>query len=359
MLKLFNKDYHSPGTPPGTLASDTIDDSAPLNFLTLDYSEDSLVEIDNALPSDIEAKLESNTATWFQVQGSPNADWMQQYGSLFKLHPLVQEDILNGGQRPKLESYDDQLFIVMNLPDDVDGVITINQLYLCWHKHYLISFYTGDKDTFSPLLKRLRTSGTRSRRSGLDYLVYLIMDLAIDQAFPVLETLGLGLETLEEKLLQEPDQSVLHEIHEAKRHIILLRRGIWPQREVLNQLIRDENAWVEDPTQVYLRDCYDHTIQVMDLLESYRDMSASLLDLYLSSASMRMNEVMRLLTIFTTIFIPLTFIAGVYGMNFAGESQSPWAMPELRWSFGYPFVWGLFIVIAIGMLIFFRRKRWL
>lgn len=358
-MRLFHKRYHPPGTAPGTLASATSPERRPPVVHLLDYSSQGLLEREQPDLELVTEKLNCDSVSWLRVNGRPDAEWMQRFGNIIDLHPLAQEDILNGGQRSKLEPYDGQLFIVMNLPESQGNEINIHQLYLFWHKHYLVSFYTGAHDPFDPLLKRIRTTGTRLRNHGLDYLAYAILDLAIDKAFPVLETLGMELEALEERMMDDPDQSVLHAIHNIKRQIILLRRAVWPQREVINQLLRDEDEWISEPVRLYLRDCYDHTVQIMDLVESYRDTGASLHDLYLSSASMRMNDIMRVLTIIATIFIPLTFIAGVYGMNFAGESQSPWAMPELRWYFGYPLVWLSFIIIAVAMLLWLRRKRWL
>lgn len=358
-MRLFHKRYHPPGTAPGTLVTHEVETYTPPSVHLLDYSAEGIREMEQPELDAIHGTLTAGSVTWIRVNGRPDADWMQHFGTLIDLHPLAQEDILNGGQRSKLEPYDRQLFIVMNLPDVRDGSITIDQLYLFWHEHYLVSFYTGPHDPFEPLLKRIRTAGTRLRSHGLDYLAYSVLDLAIDKAFPVLETLGLELEALEERMMNEPDQSMLRAVHIIKRQIILLRRAVWPQRDVVNQLLRDENSWISEPVRLYLRDCYDHTVQIMDLVESYRETGASLHDLYLSSASMRMNEIMRVLTVIATIFIPLTFIAGVYGMNFGGESKSPWAMPELRWAFGYPLIWLVFILVAAVMLIWFRRKRWL
>jgi len=358
-MRLFHKRYHPPGTAPGTLTGGAAPGQEPPSVHLVDYSTDGLIEIDQPDAGVIRNRIKTDSITWLRVTGSPDAEAMRGIASLIDLHPLAQEDIVNGGQRSKLDTYDDQLFIVMNLPEVVDGTINIYQLYLLWHDKYLVTFYTGDSDPFEPLLKRFRTAGTRLESHGLDYLAYAIIDLAIDTAFPVLEFMGLELESLEERVVDDPDQSVLHAIHDIKRQMILLRRGIWPQREVINQLLRDESSRISEPVQLYLRDCYDHTVQIMDLVESYRDTGASLHDLYLSSASMRMNDIMRVLTIIATIFIPLTFIAGVYGMNFAGESNSPWAMPELKWPLGYPLIWLSFVIIAVVMLAWFRRKRWL
>lgn len=358
-MRLFNKRYHSPGTEPGTLQTQPVPQDQPVTVSLIDYSADNLQEFPQPDPATISEKLNAPGFTWLRVNGTPDAKWMQDYSPLIDLHPLAQEDILNGGQRSKLEPYDNQLFMVMDVPDFHSGSLSIDQLYLLWHKQYLVTFFTGDNDPFDILLKRLRTPGTRLRNRGLDYLTYTILDVAIDKAFPVLEFMGLELEALEERMIDRPNQSLLQAIHGIKRQIIFVRRALWPQREVINQLLRDEGGWVSEPVRIYLRDCYDHTVQIMDLLEAYRETGSSLHDLYLSSVSMRMNDVMRVLTIIATIFIPLTFIAGVYGMNFASQSNSPWAMPELRWSWGYPMVWLLFLLIAGGMLIWFRRKRWL
>lgn len=358
-MRLFHKRYHPPGTAPGTLVTRTAQANRPPTLHLLKYSADDISEVEQPELDAIGGMLKSDKVTWLRVNGCPDADWMHRFGTLIDLHPLAQEDILNGGQRSKLEPYDNQLFIVMNLPDIHDDSVEIEQLYLFWHEQYLVTFYTGMHDPFEALLKRLHAVGTRLRSHGLDYLAYAILDLAIDKAFPVLEFLGLKLEALEERMMDHPDQSILRATHNLKRQIILLRRAVWPQREVINQLFRDESDWISEPVRLYLRDCYDHTVQIMDLVESYRDTGASLHDLYLSSASMRMNDIMRVLTIIATIFIPLTFITGVYGMNFGGESTSPWAMPELRWPFGYPLVWLSFVVIATVMLFWFRRKRWL
>ena len=213
-------------------------------------------------------------------------------------------------------------------------------------------------DPFEPIRIRLRDHAGRIRERGADYLLYALIDLVIDEGFPVLELLGDEIEQLEEQLLEAPTRNSLHQLHHLKRTMLIVRRMLWPQREVLNALVRDENGIIAEENQVYYRDCYDHTIQIMDLIETYRDMVTGLLDIYLSSVSYRLNEIMRVLTIIATIFIPLTFIVGVYGMNFSND-DSPWAMPELRWYYGYPLVWLLMIGVLVAMLAYFRRKKWL
>lgn len=358
-MRLFRKRYHPPGTEPGTLSAKQNQADQPRNVQLIEYSSDWINETENPDMTALRSKLHSDKLTWLRFNGLPDAEWMHQLGSVIDIHPLAQEDILNGGQRSKIEPYDGQFFIVIDVPDLKNKKLSIDQLYILWHKNYLITFDTGRKDMFDPVLKRLHSEGTRVRKHSLDYLIYAILDLAIDQAFPVLEHLGTQLEDLEEELMEGPDENVLHKIHHVKRQIIHLRRAFWPQRDVISQLMRDEDNWFSKPVRLFLRDCYDHTVQIMELIESYRDTSSSLHDLYLSSASMRMNDIMKVLAIISTVFIPLTFIAGVYGMNFSGESNSFWAMPELRWSYGYPAVWLLFILITSGMLVWFRKKKWL
>jgi magnesium transporter len=278
-------------------------------------------------------------------------------GEVFGLHSLAMEDIHNSGQRPKVESFDDQLFVVMALPLMEEDLVRIHQISFVMGDRFLVSFCETGFSPFEPIMRRLQMREGRLRERGVDFLLYGLLDLVIDQGFPVLEDFGLQLEDLEERILQAASSDTLGRIHVVKRELILLRRMLWPQRDVVNELLRGDQKLVREDTLVYLRDCYDHTVQVMDLIETYRDMSASMLDIYLSSVSNRMNEVMRVLTVIATIFIPLTFIAGVYGMNF-DRTAGPWSMPELGWPFGYGLVWLLMIAVALGMLVFFRRRGW-
>ncbi|MGB5736731.1 MAG: magnesium/cobalt transporter CorA, partial [Thiohalocapsa sp.] len=233
------------------------------------------------------------------------------------------------------------------------------QISLFIGKGYLISFCGQAQDPFEAVRSRLRNHAGRIRRGGSDYLLYALLDVIIDHAFPLLETYGERIEALEEALLDRPEPDILAQIHQLRRELLLMRRMLWPQREVLSQLFHEECPCIEQDTKFFLRDCYDHTVQILDLLESYREMAASMVDVYLSSLSNRLNESMRLLTIIATLFIPLTFIAGVYGMNFGNDTQSWWAMPELRWDYGYPAVWLLMIAVAGVMLYLFKRNKWM
>ncbi|MGD8476739.1 MAG: magnesium/cobalt transporter CorA, partial [Burkholderiales bacterium] len=235
--------------------------------------------------------------------------------------------------------------------------IRIHQLSLFLGKNFVISFHHGDVDPFEPVRKRLHDRVGRLRQRSADYLLQALIDLVIDDGFPVLEWLGDEIEKIEEEMLETPTSANLRSLYEIKRTLVILRRVLWPQREVVNRLVRGESPLISDGTKMYFSDCYDHTIQIMDLVESYRDMATGLTDVYLSSVSHRLNETMRVLTMIATLFIPLTFIVGLYGMNFQ-NANSPWAMPELHWYYGYPLVWLLMIVVVIGMLAYFRHRKW-
>ena len=356
----FTKRYHPPGTSPGTLQRSGDAELVPLKLYLTDYTVTEFTEHDLATPEECHGYLDSESITWIHVQGDAEPSTLRQLGALFGLHQLALEDVINSGQRPKVDDYKDQLFVVMAHPilNTDPPAVTIAQISLFAGKNFLVSFHPGSGDPFEPVRRRLREGSGRIRERGVDYLLYALIDLIVDEGFPVLEMLGEEIEDLEDELLDHPTRDTLHQLHRLRRTMLVVRRMLWPQREVLNGLMRDQSGIILDQSQVYYRDCYDHTIQIMDLVETYRDMITSLLDVYLSSISYRLNEIMRILTIIATIFIPLTFIVGVYGMNFANPA-SPWAMPELRWYFGYPLVWVLIIAVFGGMMIYFRRKRWL
>ena len=357
-MAYFTKRYHPPGTSPGTLIDEVSTELENVVIHLTDYTNQEFVELELNDASECSSYLERDTITWIHVQGAVEAETLRELGNLFGLHPLALEDVLNTGQRPKADSYDEQLFVVMNLPIIEDESVEIEQISLFLGKNFLISFHRGENHPFEPVMKRLRKHSGKIRERKADYLLYALLDVIIDRGFPVLEYFGEQIEDLEEELLEKPDNQTLGQIHHTKRELLTLRRMLWPQREVLNLLIRDEQPQISEDTHIYLRDCYDHTIQIMDLIETYREMAASMLDVYLSSISNRMNEVMKVLTVIATIFIPLTFLVGVYGMNFGARSNSPWAMPELDWYYGYPLLWLLMIAISGGMILYFRRRNW-
>jgi magnesium transporter len=356
-MTLFNKHYHPAGTAPGTLTKKRPDDAKPLRIRLIDYNVDEMTVLDAATAEDCVPFLDRETVTWVHVDGLPTQMSFEKLGASFRLHTLALEDVVNTGQRPKVQVFPDHLFIVMNIPLMKQDSVVVHQLSLFVGDNFLISFCEADFAAFDLVVDRLKRIGGRMRRRGVDYLMYSLLDFVIDRGFPVLETFGLQLEELEEQILEFADKESLGTIHQIRRELILLRRSLWPQREVINQLLRDESGILSEETRLYLRDCYDHVVQIMDLLETYRDMVSSLLEIYLSSVSNRMNDVMRVLTVIATIFIPLTFIAGVYGMNF-DRAAGPLSMPELGQPLGYVFVWFAMLVVAIGMVLFFRSRKW-
>lgn len=356
-MALFNKRYHPAGTAPGTLSKERLNDAKPLRIRLVDYDADRVTILDNMTAEDCKSYLERQTVTWINVEGQPTEDALRELGASFGLHSLALEDVLNTGQRPKAQAFSDHLFIIMSLPVMGGNQVEVHQLSLFMGDRFLISFCESEVMALEPIFDRLKLAASRMRSRGADYLMYSLLDFVIDRAFPVLESFGLQLEEIEEQILDFADKESLGKIHQVRRELILLRRNLWPQREVINQLLRDESPLIHEDTQLYLRDCYDHTVQVMDLLETYRDMVASMLEIYLSSVSNRMNDVMRVLTVIATIFIPLTFIVGVYGMNF-DRTAGPLSMPELGQPLGYAFVWTAMLAIAVGMILFFRSRKW-
>jgi len=357
-MSFFTKRYHPPGTRPGTLALKGLPPLTPPRISLIDYSDTQLEEIEEITPEACLAYLDRPTTTWIHIQGDADPDTLNELGRTFNLHDLALEDIINSGQRPKTELYDEQLFVILSHPileDDYGGT---EQVSLFLGTNVIFSFHDGKHDPFGPVRKRLRKHTGRIRQKGPDYLLYTLIDLVIDQCFPVLDRFGSELEEVEEELLENPTKETMQRLHELKRDALLLRRMLWPQREVINHLMQDGEYPIDTEIKLYFRDCYDHTIQIMDLLETYRDMTTGMLDLYLSSVNNKMNETMKVLTVIATIFIPLTFIAGIYGMNFGNKTDSPWAMPELNWYYGYPLIWIVMIAIGGGLLYLFKRKEW-
>lgn len=290
---------------------------------------------------------------WINVDGLDQIEVIEKLGSCFKIHPLTLEDILNTGQRPKMEDYDSYIYTVlkMMLLDTEKEEIVIDQVSIIIGHGYILSFQEREGDVFDPLRERLKNPASRLRKNGVDYLAYGLIDAVIDNYFLILEHFGEKIEDLEDELVRDPSPDTLKVIQKYKRDMILLRKSVWPLRELINGLQKVESGLITAPTQIYLRDIYDHTIQVIDSIEAFRDILASMVDVYLSSVSNRMNDIMKVLTIIATIFIPLTFIAGVYGMNFD-------YMPELRWRWGYPVVMLSMTLLGISMFFYFKKRRW-
>jgi magnesium transporter len=292
--------------------------------------------------------------TWVNVAGIHQVEVFEKLGSCFSLHPLVLEDILNSDQRPKMEEYGDDLYLVLKMLsyDDDRDEVQAEQVSLVLRGNVVFSFQENEKNLFAGLVDRLRNGKGRIRKMGADYLLYAILDFIVDHYFLVLEKIGEGIEKLEEKLLSDPKTPTLQKLQQLKREMLFLRRWVWPLREVMSALERGELGQIREGTRIYLRDVYDHAIQVLDTIEIFREMLSGMVDIYLSSLNNRMNAVMKVLTIIATIFMPLTFLAGVYGMNFK-------YMPELEWPWGYPLVVAVMAGIGITMLILFKRKKWL
>ncbi len=291
---------------------------------------------------------------WLNIDGVHQPEIIEQVGQSFGLHPLVAEDIASTGQRPKMEDFDDYIFIVLRMLrfDGAEDETKTEQMSIILGRDFVISFQEREGDVFDNIRERLKNNKGRIRKLGTDYLAYSLIDSIVDNYFMVLEKLGETIEDIEDRLVTNPTSETLQTIHDLKREMIFLRKSVWPLREVINRLERSESPLINKSTFVYLRDIYDHTIQIMDAVETFRDMLSGMLDIYLSSVSNRMNEVMKVLTVIATIFIPLTFVAGIYGMNFR-------YMPELEQTWSYPAILILMLVVALLMVVYFRRRKWI
>ncbi len=350
--------YDTPGSMPGTLKIDP--DAAPSKIILFDYDAQNVAAVEVATPEECLPYLDKTSVSWVDVQGLGSEDLLVRLGQVFQLHPLVLEDIVNVPQRPKVEEYQDQLLIIARMVcprAEPEGFLN-EQVSFILGKHYLLTVQEETHyDVFGYVRDRIRTNKGSIRKLGPDYLAYTLIDAIIDGFFPVLEAYGERIEELEDEVVDRPSHRTLERIHDLKRELLMLRRAIWPQREVINALIRDGSELISADVRMYLRDCYDHAIQILDMVETYREITSSLMDVYLSSVSNRMNEVMKTLTIISSIFIPLTFVAGIYGMNFNTE-KSPWNMPELEWYWGYPLCLAVMLAIALGLIYYFWRRGW-
>jgi magnesium transporter len=354
MPKLIKKRSKKAGLPPGTLVHIGERKAEELKITIIDYDEVHFQEREIEKIEECFVFRDRPTVTWINVDGLHQVEILETLGECYGLHPLVLEDILNTDQRPKMEDYGDYIYIVLKMLDQNNkgNEIVTEQISLILGPNFVFSFQERAGDTFDQIRERIRNSKGRIRKMGADYLAYTLLDSIVDNYFIILEKLGEKIEFLEEELVTRPIPETLRAIHHLKREMIFLRKAVWPLREVVGSMERGEPPLVKETTRIYLRDVYDHTIQVIDTIETFRDMVSGMLDIYLSSVSNRLNAVMKVLTIIATIFMPLTFIAGIYGMNFK-------YMPELEWYWGYPAVWLVVVIIGISMLIYFKKKRWL
>jgi magnesium transporter len=344
-----------PGASPGTVV---VDPQAPAPAVRIiAYGPDAITEDAVQNLQSIRSAIGKWPVVWVNVDGLGDARVVAELGQIFNIHRLALEDVVNVHQRAKVELYRGHYFVVARMAE-VREKLETEQLSLFLGKNFVLTFQESAGDCFDPVRNRIREQGGRIRHQGADYLAYALLDAIVDNYFPVLEKYGEQIEALEDDLVLHAHSRMVSQIHEAKRDLLALRRAVWPLREALSSLLREPTTFITEETRIYLRDCYDHTVQIMDLLENYREIASSLMEVHLSSVSNRLNEIMKVLTIFTTLFIPLNFIAGVYGMNFNSQT-SPWNMPELDWYWGYPFAIVLMIAATALMLLYFRRKGWI
>lgn len=355
MKKLANNQrYKKAGLPPGTLVHLGEKKRETISITVFEYDETHFEEWEAKSTEECVILKDEPVIHWVNVDGLHQVETMEKIGDYFGLHPLVMEDILNTGQRPKMEDYGEYIYIVAKMLyyDATDDEIVAEQQSFVVGKNYVLSFGEREGDVFNPIRERIRSGAGRIRKMGADYLAYSLLDAIVDGYFIVLEKIGDSIEYAEDRLISKPASDTLKVIRDLKRDMLYLHKSIWPLREVASALARGgETPLIGEATQVYLRDVYDHVVQAMDTTETYRDILSGMMDIYLSSISNRMNEVMKVLTIISTLFIPLTFIAGVYGMNFD-------YMPELSWRWGYFAVLALMVLTAGTMIVYFRKKRW-
>ena len=354
MPRLIKRSRKKIGLSPGTLIHIGDKKVGEIKMSLMNYDQGQLIEKELTSIEDAFPYKDTPPVTWINVDGLHDVDIIDRIGRHFDIHPLTLEDIVNTGHRPKAEDFEDYDYIVLKMLtyDEDQSHIKAEQVSLILGPHYLISFQETEGDVFNFVRERIRKAKGRIRKSGCDYLAYALIDAIVDHYFLVLEKLGEKIELLEVDLLDDTQTENLQSIHHLKREIIFFRKQVWPIREILSTLMKEEAALIQETTQIFIRDLYDHTIQVMDTIESFRDVLSGLQDLYLSTVSNRMNEVMKVLTIMATIFIPLTFIAGIYGMNFE-------YMPELKIPWAYPALWTLLITIFVFMIFWFKKKKWL
>jgi magnesium transporter len=352
--RLIKKSSGMKGLPPGSLVHIGEKKTEKVRISIIDYDEAKFQEKEAENVEECFPFKEKPTITWLNVDGLHEIDVIDKLGKHFDVHSLVLEDILNTDQRPKMEVFESYIFFVLKMIyfDEKKEEVHTEQVSLVLGNNFVISFQESIGDVFDYVRVRLRNDKGKIRKKGADYLAYALIDAIVDNYFVILEKIGEKIEDIEEELVENPTPNTVQIIHGLKREMIYLRKSVWPLREVINGLQREESDIIQESTGIYLRDLYDHTIQVIDTVETFRDMISGMLDIYMSSVSNKMNEVMKVLTIFAAIFIPLTFVAGVYGMNFD-------VMPKIHWQWGYLMVWIIIICVAFTMIIYFKQKKWL
>jgi magnesium transporter len=347
----------APGAAPGTLLVDP--QGKPTEVSLLCFGPDQFEEHQLGDIETLAGLLGHHPLTWVDIDGLGDEDRLARLGQVLGLHPLALEDAVGSNQRPKVELYGEHCFMVVHMASIAERV-DMEQLSIFFRPGLVVTLQNGHPgDSLEPVRKRLRQGRGRIRMAGADFLAYSLVDAVVDAYFPVLEEFGERLEVLEREVVEgSVGRSAAQRIYAAKHDLLTLRRGIWPLRDAIGALLREDSPQLGQETRLYLRDCHDHAVQLMDIVDTYREVASNLMDIHLSSMSHRMNEVMKVLTVIATIFIPLTFIAGVYGMNF-DTTRSPWNMPELEWRFGYPWALGLMLLTAVGLVLYFKRQGWL
>lgn len=350
---LFPRRGKPPGLPPGTPVHIGRRRTERVVITQIEYDVETFEEATVADPATLVEARHSTPITWVNVAGLHDIPLMEAIGRAFEIHPLLLEDIVNTSQRPKIELFDHYVYLIFKSFrwNQETAEVETEQISIVLGDRFVLSFQEQEQDPFAAVRARLRGSEGRIRTAGADYLAYRLLDVVVDNYFAILEQLGEAIEDLEEELVDRPNRDLLQRVYHLKRELLFLRRSVWPLREVIGQLHRGELSVVAPETRIYLRDVYEHTITVMDTIETYRDIVAGLLDIYLSSISNKTNDVMKVLTVISTIFIPLTFVTGLYGMNFH-------YMPELSWPWGYPMVWLVILSVSGSMLLYFRRRGW-
>ncbi|HKJ31390.1 MAG TPA: magnesium/cobalt transporter CorA [Balneolales bacterium] len=348
------------GLPPGTMVHTGKKRTEKIKMTLVYYNEKDYVHQEITKISEVDSFLSKPGITWLNIAGIHDINLLQDLGNHFNIHPLVLEDIVNTDQRAKSEAYENYQYVVIRKLSFVDEEqeMESEQISFILFKNLLISFQEAIHPIFNSIYDRLKVDGNRIRKYGTDYLMYVLIDSVVDEYFNVLDEFGDKLEDLEDQIMEQQERATMQNIQHLRRELIYFRKSVWPLRDMLNSLYRLDTPLIDASMRIYLRDVYDHSIHVIDTVENYRDMVMSLTDTYMSSVSNRMNEIMKVLTIIATIFIPLTFIVGLYGMNF-DTSISPYNMPELKFYYGYPAVWLVMIIVTIIMVIYFRRKKWL
>lgn len=351
----FGKYRRKPaGTSPGTVMYVGEERTDPVVITQIAYDAQGITGPTPVTAADVRPSPPGSPMVWYTIDGVHDTEVLRTIGENFQLHPLVLEDIANTAQRPKIEDFENYIFIAMKMItfDKEAKDLVAEHVSIIVGQGFVLAFLEDEGDVFEPIRARIKAGKGKIRKFGADYLAYALMDAVIDNYFDVLEDIGEEIEELEDEVVHSPSPRTLHTVHRLKRELIFLRRAVWPMREIASSLLRDESELVSNETRIYLRDLYDHSVHVMDTVETLRDIVAGMLDVYLSSVSNKLNEVMKVLTVMSSVFIPLTFVAGVYGMNFQ-------FMPELQWRYGYPTVMGGMALVAVGLLLAFRRRGWM